>query len=490
MMRRVGRPVRIRLRQGNLGEIAQRGVPVPEYDRARLAPRIVHIGVGGFHRAHFALYAHDLAAAGGDWGIVGLGLLPHDAEMAAALDGQDHLYTLIEKGNGEPSAAVIGSIIGFVHAPDGRDEAVAELVASPLISILSLTVTEAGYAEPSQDELAGGARTTFDRVAAALAARRERGAGPLTILSFDNMPGNGKAAREATMSAAERFDAELPAWVGENCTFPNSMVDRITPVTSDADREWLLESTGIDDRWPVVAEPFRQWVVEDEFAAGRPPFEEVGALLTDRVHDWELYKLRMLNAGHSCMAYLSALAGITFVHEAMAVSAIHSFVEALLYREAMPTLAAIPGHPREDYAVSVLERFSNGGVRDQIARVCIDGSAKFPTFLIPTIVRQLELDGPVERAATALAGWARYLGVVDPALQSFDASADAARGYAASALGDPLAFLDFAAVFPPELQGSPRFRAAFAESYRRIAEDGPIAAMGPETEPQRAGGAR
>src|SRR5258705_2867769 len=149
------------------------------------------------------------------------------------------------------------------------------------------------------------------------------------------------------------------------------MVDRITPVTADADREWLLESTGIDDRWPVVAEPFRQWVVEDEFAAGRPPWEDFGALLTDRVHDWELYKLRLLNAGHSCMAYLSALAGIVFVHEAMALPAVQTFLEDLLYREAMPTLVAIPGHPPQDNVASVLKRFANRCVRDTIARLVI-----------------------------------------------------------------------------------------------------------------------
>jgi mannitol 2-dehydrogenase len=437
----------------------------------------VHIGVGGFHRAHFAVYTDELASAGGDWGIVGLGLLPHDAEMAAALGAQDHLYTLVEKGNGEPSAEVIGSIIGFVHAPEGHDDAVAQLIASPTTSILSLTVTEAGYAEPTPEQLAAGAVTTFDRMAAALEVRRAGAAGPLTILSFDNMPGNGTAARQATMSAAERLGPELAAWVAENCTFPNSMVDRITPVTTDADREWLLESSGIEDRWPVVAEPFRQWVVEDEFAGGRPAWDDVGALFTDRVHDWELYKLRMLNAGHSCMAYLSALAGITFVHEAMAVPTVRTFLEELLHREAMPTLAEIPGHPREDYAASVLERFANGGVRDQIARLCIDGSAKFPSFLIPTIVRQLETGGPVDHAATALAGWARYLGVIDPADQAPDAGADAARGYATEALAEPLAFLEYGAVFPPELQRSERFIAAFSESYRRIADDGPIAAM-------------
>jgi mannitol 2-dehydrogenase len=376
----------ISVSQDTLAGIAERGVPVPAYDRRRLAPRLVHVGVGGFHRAHLALYVHELATAGDDWGIVGLGLLDKDAEMAAALRAQDHLYTLIEKGNGEPSAAVIGSIIGFVHAPDGQDDAVAEIVAAPATSILSLTVTEAGYTEPSADELAAGARTTFDRIAAALAVRRDRGAGPLTILSCDNLPGNGDAARQATLAAAARADPALPEWVQESCSFPNSMVDRITPVTAPADQEWLRDTHGIDDNWPVVAEPFRQWVMEDDFAGGRPAWEDVGALFTDRIHDWELYKLRFLNAGHSSIAYLSALAGITFVHGAMATPAVRTFLEDLLHLEAMPTLVEIPGHPREHYVATVLERFANPGVHDQIARICIDGTAKFPDFLIPTIV--------------------------------------------------------------------------------------------------------
>src|SRR5919197_4323963 len=340
--------------QAHLAEIARRGVPVPEYDRGALERRIVHVGVGGFHRAHLAVYAHELAAAGSDWGIVGLGMLEQDAAMAAALGAQDHLYTLIEKGNGAPSAAVIGSLVGYVHAP-GDNSAVADLVASPATSILSLTITEAGYDEPSREQIASGAGATFDRIAAALAVRRERGGAPLTILSCDNLPGNGDAARRATLAAAERADAVLPVWIQENCTFPNSMVDRITPVTADADREWLREATGIDDRWPVVAEPFRQWVMEDDFAGGRPAWDAVGALFTDRIHDWELYKLRLLNAGHSCIAYLSALAGIAFVHEAMATPVIRTFLEDVLYREAVPTLIEIPGHPREDYADSVLE---------------------------------------------------------------------------------------------------------------------------------------
>jgi mannitol 2-dehydrogenase len=487
--RDVGRTSPIRLGQARLPEIADRGIPVPTYDRARLRPAIVHVGVGGFHRAHLAVYVHELASRGSRFGIVGLGLLPGDAEMAAALRGQDCLYTLIEKDGGEPSAQVIGSITRFVHAPQGHDAAASALIAAPGTAILSLTITESGYAEPSAAEHAAGKRTTFDRIAAALAVRRDRNAGPITILSCDNVPRNGDAARAATLSAAGRLDPALPAWVERHCTFPNAMVDRITPATSPEDRAWLRDSAGIVDGWPVVSEPFRQWVMEDDFAADRPPWEDAGALFTDRIHDWEQYKLRMLNAGHSCIAYLAALAGITYVHEAMAVGALRAFLEDLLHREAMPTLIEIPGHPREDYAGSVLERFANVGVRDQIARLCIDGSAKFPTFLIPTIEGQLERGGPIERAATALAGWARYLAVVAPEQQAFDASGDAARRYAAEATADPVAFLAYEAVFPPAVRSSPRFRSAFAEGYERIAAEGPIAAMRAASEMQGAGGA-
>jgi len=461
----------ISLSDAHLGEIALAGIPVPGYDRGRLKPRIAHIGVGGFHRAHLASYTDQLAAAGVDWGIVGLGLLARDGAMAAALGAQDHLYTLIEKGNGNPRARVLGAITSFVYAPDGDDGALADQVAAPTTAILSLTVTESGYAEPVGDE-----RTTFDRMASALAARRDRGCGPLTILSCDNLPGNGEAARAATLSAAARVNASLAAWVEEHCSFPNSMVDRITPVTSDADRAWLRDAAGIEDRWPVVAEPYRQWVTEDNFAAGRPPFEDAGVIFTDRIHDWEQYKLRMLNAGHSSIAYLSALAGITFVHEAMEVAAVRSFLEDLLHREAMPTLSEIPGHPRAEYAATVVERFANHGVRDQIARLCIDGSAKFPIFLIPTVERQLASEGPVSLAATALAAWARYLGVVDPQEQSYDADAEVARRHAAEARSTPEAFLEYEAVFPPAVRTSDRFRAAFVDAYRRISEHGPLAA--------------
>jgi mannitol 2-dehydrogenase len=266
------------------------------------------------------------------------------------------------------------------------------------------------------------------------------------------------------------------------------MVDRITPATAPDDRDWLRETAGIDDSWPVVSEPFRQWVMEDDFARGRPSWEDAGAVFTDRIHDWEQYKLRMLNAGHSSIAYLAALVGITYVHEAIEVPDLRTFLEGLLRLEAIPTLVEIPGHSREDYAESVLERFANVGVRDQIARVCIDGSAKFPTFLIPTVERQLESGGPIECAATALAGWARYLGVLDPEQQASDAHGDVARRYAADATDDPLGFLEYDAVFPPAVRSSAHFRSAFARAYEQIASEGPIPAMSAASGTEAAGG--
>ena len=470
----------ISLSDAALPEIAARGIAVPDYDRSRLRPRIVHVGVGGFHRAHLALYTDRVAAGGGDWGIVGLGLLEHDARIAEALAAQDHLYCLVERGSDARDVRVVGSIIGFVHAPPGRDgseEAVADLLAAPDTAVLSLTVTESGYAEPSPEQVAAGT-STFDRLAVALDQRRRRGGGPLTVLSCDNLPGNGRAAREALLAAASRSGGEeLASWVEQSCSFPDSMVDRITPVTADSDIEWLREAHGIDDRWPVVGEPFRQWVLQDDFVAGRPQWEDDGALFTADVHAWELYKLRMLNAGHSTMAYLAALAGITYVDEAMTTPEVGEFFHEFLHREALPTLTEIPGHPREDYIATLQERFTNTGVRDQVARLCIDGTAKFPTFLVPTVEAQLEAGGPVVRAALALAAWARYLGTVPESEQAHDSHGVRSRELARAAVDDPARFLELDEVFTPALRGSGRFRDTFVAAYRRMAEEGPLAAM-------------
>jgi mannitol 2-dehydrogenase len=462
--------VTLRLSTSNLEAIERRGVAVPKYDRAALTPRILHIGVGGFHRAHMALYTDELAQAGGTWGIRGIGLLDVDRRIASVLESQDHLYTLIERDSTGSRPRIVGSIVDY-RLLAGDAAAFAQLVAQTEVAILSMTITEGGYFIDKPNP-------TIDAIVTGLDARRATGGTPLTILSCDNLPGNGNAAREAVTRICATRSEELLRYVETACSFPNSMVDRITPQTTDEDRAFLREEFGIDDGWPVVSEPFRQWVLEDSFAAERPRFEDVGALFTDRVHDWELYKLRMLNATHSCMAYLLAIAGVVYVDEAVAIPAVRQYLERFLSTEAIPTLAEIPGHPAADYAGTVLARLGNTGVRDQIARLCIDGTAKFPSFLIPTIERQLELDGPVECAALALAGWARYLATVPAAERALDRHGDEAATFAVRSLEDPAAFLEFDQVFTSRLRDSERFRNAFAGASNALAERGPIGAMG------------
>jgi mannitol 2-dehydrogenase len=458
----------IPLREATLGQIAARGIPVPCYRRSALRPRVLHLGVGGFHRSHLALYLHELAEAGGDWGIRGIGMLPADRRMQSVLAPQDNLYSLMERASDDTRTQVIGSIVDLVVADEDR-AALAAQFADPGIEIFSLTITEAGYAIDA-------ANATIEAIVDGLAARRARAGAALTIMSCDNLPGNGTIARAAIVSVCEQRDPALARWVEQMCTFPNSMVDRITPQTSDDDRAWLRTTHGVDDGWPVVAEPFRQWVIEDRFAAGRPPLEDVGVLLTEDVRAWELYKLRMLNATHTCMAYLASLAGIVFVDQAMATAPLRRYLERLLREEVIPTLEEIPGHPREAYAAMVLSRFSSTGVRDQISRLCMDGTAKFPTFLIPTVERRLEQGQRVDCAALALASWARYLAMTPAAERAADARAEHSALYARRALDHPAAFLELAEVFPPALRDSDRLRDAFDEASRKLAEFGPIGA--------------
>jgi mannitol 2-dehydrogenase len=460
----------------NLGAIAARGVPVPGYRRDTLRPHILHVGVGGFHRAHMAVYTDEAATDGGTWGIRGAGLLEADRRMAQVLRAQDHLYTVIERDGAGAHASIVGSIVDYALVA-GDTDAFDHHVADPEIAILSLTITEGGYGLETRNP-------TIEAIVSALDARRRASGRPLTILSCDNLPGNGDVARHAIAAVASTRSGQLARYVDESCTFPNSMVDRITPQTKDEDRSWLREEIGIDDGWPVVCEPFRQWVIEDRFIAGRPRWESVGALFTDRVHDWELYKLRLLNASHSCMAYLMALAGVVFVDEAMAIPVVRRYLEQLLEREAIPPLHEIPGHPASDYAETVLRRFENTGVRDQIARLCIDGTAKFSSFLIPTVEAQLERGGPVSSAALALAAWARYLATVPADERAPDSRGERAALLATQSQEDAGMFLELEEVFTKPVRTNQRFRDAFEAASRDLAAYGPIDSIALRADPR------
>lgn len=447
----------------------------PAYDRSALRRSIVHIGVGGFHRAHLATYIDELCADGNtEWAIVGAGVMAGDSRIAEALRAQDHLYTLVSRGADDSEVRVIGSIVDFVHAADDPSELI-DIIAADDTQIVSLTVTEGGY---PIDDSTGEFRadlcregSAFDIIARGLDARRQRSGSPLTVLSCDNIMTNGAVARVSTVGASIRFNKNLASWIEANVRFPNSMVDRITPMTTPEDIDWLEDTTGIVDRWPVVAEPFRQWVVEDDFGGDRLPLESMDVIVTDDIEPYELTKLRLLNAGHSCLSYLAALDGFSAVDVAMADPVLRRFVRALLELEAKPTLPDAAGIVLDDYIDSLIERFSNPAVGDQIERLCLDGSAKFPKFLLPTIQHQLEHHGPIELTTLALAGWCQYLADPDRTHAS-DPNLDAALEYAAKSRDTPAAFLDFDIVFGAALSGSHRFRAAFTDALTALRSDG------------------
>jgi mannitol 2-dehydrogenase len=463
---------RLELSTENLGRLDPR-VSVPGYDRRSLAGGIVHIGVGSFHRAHQAVYLDDLCRAGvADWSITGAGVLPGDATMATTLASQDHLYSVVTRDSHATEVRVVGSIVDYVLAADDLASLV-RLLALPQTRVVSLTITEGGYpvdeasgafVPPAADALP----PTFEALARALHTRRADGRGGFTVLSCDNIMGNGATARTATLGVAAMLEPGLDDWIGQNVSFPNGMVDRITPQTSDADREFLAAEYGLIDRWPVVAEPFIQWVIEDAFAAGRPPYEDAGVLLTQDVRPYETLKLRILNAGHSAITYLAALVGHVYIHEIMADPLLARFLQRFHDDEVTPSLPPVPGIDVEDYKRVVGERFANPAVRDQVARVCLDGTSKVPKFLVPTIESQLDRGGQVRLSALALAAWCQYLLGRDDQGRAIALSADPrldeAVTFAQASLAQPAAFLDFGDVFGPRLPAHRVFRAAFVDA--------------------------
>ena len=384
-------------------------VVVPRYDRGVVTNGIVHLGVGGFHRAHEAVYVDDLMNAGEskDWGICGAGIRAADRAMRDALGPQDCLYTVVARDADGDKARVIGSLTRYLYGPD-EPEAVLEAMAAPETRIVSLTITEGGYGEDSLSP-----QSAFGYLAEALDRRRLRGLLPFTVLSCDNLQSNGDAARKSLLTYADTTNSSLSHWINRNVAFPNCMVDRITPQTTDADRALVQNEFNVDDAWPVVCEPFRQWIIEDNFSNGRPAWEQVGAQFTWDVHPYEMMKLRLLNASHSAMGYLGFLSGFFYIHEVIGDGLFHEFIRRLMDEEITPLLASVPGIDLGDYKQTLLTRFANPAIKDQVTRICLDGSAKVPKFLLPSVQEALAAGRPSKLLSLAVAGWLRYLSGTD-----------------------------------------------------------------------------
>jgi mannitol 2-dehydrogenase len=455
-------------------------VAVPAYARSDLSAGILHIGMGNFHRAHQAVYLDRLFNLGQDhdWAIVGAGIMPFDAARRAALERQDWLSTVVEMSPGTYEARVTGAMIDFCPI---EAQAIIQRIADPAIRIISLTITEGGYfidaanggfdtAHPDirhDAQNPGDPRTVFGILLAGLVLRPARGHPPPTILSCDNIPGNGHVTRQALEGLAALISGELRDWVAANIAFPNAMVDRITPATSEQTRAMVAEKFGIIDAAPVVCEPFSQWVMEDNFPLGRPALEKVGAQFVEDILPFETMKLRILNAGHAAISYPAALLGFEYVHDAMADADISGWLVQLMHDEVIPVLDPIPGVDYTTYLRTCVTRFSNPEVRDTIARLCQDGSNRQPKFVLPTIADARAKGRPIDGLALEAAFWCRYCADA-PVLD--DPRAPILKKAALEARHDPGAFLALSDVFGP-LGQDEVFARAFARQIKALWEN-------------------
>ncbi|WP_445178463.1 mannitol dehydrogenase family protein [Pseudomonas sp. McL0111] len=418
----------MKLNKQNLNRLAPE-VKLPAYSLDETRQGIAHIGVGGFHRAHQAYYTDALMNTGEalDWAICGVGLRAEDRRARDDLKEQDYLFTLFELGDSDDTEVrVIGAIRDMLLAEDGA-QALIDKLADPQIRIVSLTITEGGYCIDDsngefmahlpqiQHDLAHpqAPKTVFGFLCAALEKRRGAGTPAFTLMSCDNLPHNGAVTRKALLAFATLRDAGLRDWIEQNVSFPNAMVDRITPMTSTAHRLQLADQHGVDDAWPVVCEPFVQWVLEDKFVNGRPAWEKVGVQFTDDVSPYEEMKIKLLNGSHLALTYLGFLKGYRFVHETMNDPLFVRYMRAYMDLDVTPQLAPVPGIDLTEYKNTLVARFSNQAIADQLERVCSDGSSKFPKFTIPTLNRLIADGRETKRAALVVAAWALYLKGVD-----------------------------------------------------------------------------
>jgi mannitol 2-dehydrogenase len=470
-------------------------IQVPRYDRQKVGQAIMHVGVGGFHRAHQAVYMDDLFNQGGDpqWGYCGVGLLKHDARIRDVMRSQDCLYALVERSMEGDKARIIGSIVNFLFAPDDPQK-VIEQMASPNTRIVSLTITEGGYyIDQSTGELDAKhpdiqydlahphePHCSFGYLLEALDRRRNRGLPPFTLMSCDNIQSNGEVAKKMLTAFAELRDPVFRNWLRENCLFPNSMVDRITPATTDEHRTLVKEKFGIDDGWPVMTEPFKQWVIEDHFEQGRPAWESVGAQMTTDVLPYEKMKLRLLNASHQALCYIGMLLGYEFVHETMEDRDIRKLVKKMMDEEVTPLLSEVPGVDLTDYKRTLIERFANPAIRDQLSRIGIYGSSGIPKFVLPSIQEQLQRGGPIKLLSFTVASWFRYLSGVDESgkeMPMLDPMAPTLRERAKAAGRDAGRLLAMREVFSEELANSPAFVKQVNDTLNSFYEKGARATL-------------
>jgi mannitol 2-dehydrogenase len=460
-------------------------VSLPGYDRKALTPGIVHIGLGNFHRAHMAVYLDDLMSLGDaqDWAILGAGVRAGDARMRDAMLAQDCLSTIIELDPQGKSARRIGSMIDFIPVQP-ENTALIDAMSKPEIRIVSLTVTEGGYFidaatgafDPTAPEILADAanpaapRTAFGAILAALKHRRAAGVVPFTVMSCDNLPGNGHVTEAAVIGLAQLSDPEFATWIKANVAFPNGMVDRITPATGPRERA-LAASFGLaDDPVPVTCEPFRQWVLEDKFPAGRPALERVGVTFTDNVHAYEMMKIRILNGGHAIIAYPGGLMDIEFVADAMANPLISAFLDKVEREEVIPYVPPVPDTDIPAYYDLIRERFSNPEVADTERRLCLDGSNRQPKFIVPSLRDALASGGSIEGLALECALWCRYCyGTTESGAEIApnDPNWDQLQSLAQEARSNPAAWLGLTAVYG-DLHANPRLREAFTRHLQRL----------------------
>ncbi len=463
----------------------------PGYDRSAVSAGIVHLGIGAFHRAHQAVFVDERLAAGErGWGIVGASL--RAADTRDALAPQDGLYTLAVRDGSGTRLHTIGSVARVLVAPE-NSAALLDALADPRVRIVSLTVTEKGYCrDPASDALdethpdiihdlgAPTPRSALGWLAAGLARRRAAGTSAFTVLCCDNLPSNGATVKRLLARFAGLRDRDLGKWIEDKVACPSTMVDRIVPSTTDADRAAVDAALGLHDAWPVMAEPFRQWVVEDDFPAGRPDLAAAGVELVRDVAPYELMKLRLLNGAHSTLAYLGYLAGRKTIAEAIAEPGLARLVVRLM-DESQATLRPLPGFDLDAYKASLRARFANPALKHATWQIAMDGSQKLPQRLLAPARERLAKGMPLGAAAYGIAGWMRYVAGTDEAGAPIDVRDPLAARLRAAAAGKAPdaaaeALLALGEVFDPALAADPRFRAPVVEALRAIAGRGALAA--------------